>query len=532
MQNKEIHCQDFSRALLISADHLEKHQDILNNLNVFPVPDGDTGSNMAATFIPAVRELNIKSVKSCRDIASMVLPSFSHNSRGNSGFILSRFFKGFFSNAQTREKLCAEFMAQGFSRGLYEVNSSLFNPKAGTMVTIIEAMSRVLEEQKSIDLNQTLEAALNEARKVLNATPQMLPLLARAGVIDSGALGFIIIFEGLLAGLQKKDPPSELESSYRFEPSEIPIDSEAEEELSGQFCIELIIKKNGSSTKDLNGYLKTIGSSIALVNDTEMIKLHIHSDYPEKIINKMKDYGELDWQKVEDMHLQIQGNKDSSEMNPQNEVLLFSPGSGFTKIFKEMGLEHIIEYSVQLPSAGEILKVLKNIASPNVIILPNNGNILPSCQEASDRSGKNLYFISTTNIIQGLVCCYGYSENEDLENNLQAMRDSLDFAQSLFIYRSGDNRVFDGKSIAEKDYFVLQGNELKALGKEPVQVIWEAFESIDLSCLANITIFYKSDKELQKLTGIHHRLEQTYPDIELEILPGGQHQADWIISLE
>lgn len=533
MKSNSIHCQDFSRALLAGADHLEQYQEILNNLNVFPVPDGDTGSNLAATFIPAVRELKTKEVVNCRDIASMVLPSFSYNSRGNSGFILSRFFKGFFSGAEERDFLCSEFMATGFSRGLYEVNSSLFNPKAGTMITIIEAMTRILEERTNHHVDETLEAALEEARKALYDTPRMLPLLARAGVIDSGALGFILIFDGLLAGLRQENPPSEEETQYRFEPTDLPDDDVSEEESSRQFCIELIIKKNGSSvTDDLNDYLSEMGNSIALVNDEEMIKLHIHSDYPEQILEKMKNYGELDWQKVEDMHQQMQGSEDYSEINSQNEVLLFSPGSGFSRIFRDMGIEHVVDYAEQLPSAGEIIEVLKNISSPNIIVLPNNGNILPSCQEAAERSGKNIFFIPTKNIIQGLACSYGFSENEALENNLEAMKESLEFADSLFIYRSRDNRVFDGTSIEEGDYFALRQNDLAGVHQDLDTLLEQFVQEIDWDSLTNITFFYKDRNQQERLNPFIERLCEKYPEVEMEIVFGGQHQAEWILSLE
>lgn len=532
MKTKEIHSRAFSRALQISADHLDQHKSILDNLNVFPVPDGDTGSNMAGTFVPAVRPLIEDSIDSFQDIASCILPPLTQNSRGNSGFILSRFFKGFFSSTEICNTLSLLYLSEGFSKGLYEVNTSLFNPKAGTMVTIIEAMARSLEEYRREDLLEALEEAILSARRALSETPRMLPVLAKAGVIDSGALGFILIFEGILAGLSQRVLPMEEEQQYRFEPDPNAAATMADESNTRQYCVELSIRKEKPVGEgELGEFLQSMGDSIALVNDSEMIKLHIHSDYPEQILEHLQQYGELTRKKVEDMHMQMHSHSSESE-DADYAVLAFIPGEGFRPVLEEWGVHYCMVYGKTLPSPADIEFFLEDVKEEHIIMLPNNGNILPSCMALREKSDKQISIIPTSDIIEGISCCYGLSLDNKLQENMTSMKETRYMARALNLYKSSDNRNFDGTLIEENDFFTLQKDKICSTGKDFTETLIKGLTECELDTACSITLFYQMEELKEELDTLTERLNQQYPDLELDCLYGGQHQALIIASIE
>jgi len=529
----KIHCSQISDALLVSAQHLGLNRSILDNLNVFPVPDGDTGTNMVGTYVPAIQLLEKEHITSPRQIAEIILPYMNNNSRGNSGFILSRFFKGFFSKENNSEFLTTQDLAEGFSNGFYEVNSSLFNPIAGTMVTIIEAMKEVMQSSLDLVFINSLDLAVTKAIEVLFDTPKMLPILAKAGVIDSGALGFILIIEGILLGLTGNIPQRKEESTYRFDPDPSAIDKNAEGEQKNQFCTELTLHKTKSTDSfDIREYLQSMGDSIALVNTEEILKLHIHTNHPELIVKTLELYGEIRRKKIDDMFEQVSEKVKNEVFSEECSVVMFSPGSGFSQIFEELGIKHIISYSNILPSIGEITDVIQHIAESHLIILPNNNNILLSCMAAGDQIDKDISIIPTANVVQGLTCFYGYSENEHVETNVINMKECQNLASTLFLFKSSNMRTFGGSVLHKDDYFGLSDNSIYAVDPDFQTALIESLAHFSMEDFCNITLFYKNDAIQKKLEAVESEILKRFPQLEIELLFGGQHQAEVIISLE
>ena len=496
----QIHCSQISDALIVSAEHLGLNKSILDNLNVFPVPDGDTGSNMVGTYVPAIELLKNERVTSPSQIAEIILPYMNNNSRGNSGFILSRFFMGFFSKENRSEFLTTQDLAEGFSNGFYEVNSALFNPMAGTMVTIIEAMKEVMQSSLDLIFINSLDLAVSKAIEVLYDTPKMLPILAKAGVIDSGALGFILIIEGILLGLTGNIPQKKEESSYRFAPDPF---AQYESEERNQFCTELTLHKTKSTDSfDVREYLRSMGDSIALVNTDEILKLHIHTNHPELIVKTLELYGEIRRKKIDDMFEQVSDKIKNEVFSEECSVVMFSPGEGFSQIFEDLGIKHIISYSNILPSIGEITDIIKHIAESHLIILPNNNNILHSCMAAGNQIDKEISIIPTANVVQGLTCFYGYSENEHVEANVANMKECQNLASTLFLFRSAENRTFGGSILLKDDYFGLSENSIYAVSSDFKTALIESLARFPMEEFCNITLFYKDDavkKDLQRL---------------------------------
>ncbi|OHD77867.1 MAG: hypothetical protein A3J97_07490 [Spirochaetes bacterium RIFOXYC1_FULL_54_7] len=531
--------EDLKAAIIQGAEHLAKNHRILDRLNVFPVPDGDTGSNMVATLKAAVEDLKGRPALSIGDIATPMIEHLVRDSRGNSGFILAWFFTGFLKAAENYELFDRRALLEAFAHGAYQVNTSLFTPVEGTMITIIATMTRALRESPSLCLRENLSLAVAAGRVSLFETPRMLPLLAKAGVVDSGALGFIFIIEGMLhslaRGVQVPDPRSSIEEdeqSYRFTPDPAAFrDWNPMPEY--RFCTEVYVARTHShDDPGLRSFLQDRGNSIALVVDPGFIKLHIHTNEPQEILDRLKPFGDMGKSKIEDMHEQVRLFSTEGGNESTCAILACVPGPGFRPLLEALGVECSLVYLRDLPTAGEILEQLAAMDASHIILLPNNANILPSAITAKDMCGKEVAILPTRNIVQGMAAAYGYSENSTLDENLQSMRDCLEFADGLYLYRCGAASVFGDVNIPAGHYFVLHDEHVLSIADDPVSAVLEASATIDLKDKNNITIYTGNGFDDSLLQGILDGLAGINPTLEIEVYAGGQIRELLIISVE
>ncbi len=544
------------KCLQTAGEYLETNYDILDNLNVFPVPDGDTGTNMLSTFEAGVRSLRIRTEDNdtIQSIAGRLNAELMRNSRGNSGFILARFFHGFFQSTDQVPELTADQLATGFSSGLYHVHTSLFSPVEGTMITIIRAMTEALKTSVSASesvlatvshaahsIPVLLESAVSAGREALADTPRLLPILARAGVLDSGALGFIFLIEGFRRGLTGEPVLREKDEEYRFEP--VPqagrTDTEDNTAVDTRFfsyCTELCVNRvRDFSREEVSHFLSQRGNSIALVCEDEFLKLHIHTDQPQEIIEYMKLMGTVDHVKIDNLNEQV--SRYSSVTNPDADcaVLTFIPGEGYQEIFASLGVDHCILYTSHLPSVGEIIECIDNLPEQNIIVLPNNKNIIPAVLPAAEETKKHVSVIHTGTILQGLTTAYGYSANDCLEDNVTNMKDCLDLATGIYLYKSSMESGFDGRTIHPGEYFALCGENLASTGQDIVTVALESIRYCRASTAGgagNITFFYQDEKVFTHIRGLKETLCAEFDNPEIEYLYGGQYREALIISLE
>lgn len=531
--------------LFKAAESLEYNYEILNNLNVFPVPDGDTGTNMLSTFEAGVRVLKAAPAagfdrgSTIRDIAGRVNPELMKHSRGNSGFILARFFHGFFDAAGSAEALGGELLASGFAGGLFQVQTSLFSPVEGTMITIIRAMSEQLKARTADGGSaaapvELLDGAVEAGRAALEETPRLLPILAKAGVVDSGGLGFIILMEGFLRGLNGEAIPKETEENYRFAPLSVGNGGAPEEEKKFfGYCTEINVGKiRNFSREEISDFLKKRGDSIALVCEEDFLKLHIHTDDPQEIVTFMKSLGTVEHVKIDNLTEQVSRYTRAENAKEECAVLAFIPGEGFRDVFSSLGVEHCIHYTSHLPSAGEILDFLAGIREQHIIVLPNNRNILPAVMSASGQTSKNISILHTSTIIEGLTAAYGFSANDGFADNITGMKDCLDLATGIFIYQSTAESPFDGQIIGRGEYFALKGEQLLATGKELARVVLDSIRLSGVETIINISFFYQDTEVLEKIETLAAELVGSYDCPEIEYLHGGQFRETLIISLE
>jgi DAK2 domain fusion protein YloV len=526
-----IDARGLKAALLKGAEYLYLNQRILDNLNVFPVPDGDTGANMVATLQAGIRTLGESTVTSIGDISRCMKDELLRNSRGNSGFIIAWFFSGFFNVAERYEYLTKDSLLEGFSNGAYQVNSSLFTPVEGTMITIIASMTKALRECPGLDPETCLRQALYAGRESLFETPRLLPLLAKAGVVDSGALGFIFIMEGILRGFSNQAVAVELEETYRFKPDPaafrdwVPLPEY-------RYCTEVYVIALKASGENLGRFLQEKGNSIALVIDPGFIKLHIHTNDPHEILHHLEGFGTIEKSKIEDMHEQIGILATNNRQDASCSILACVPGPGFVAILEDLGVGRCLVYGTELPSAGALLEALSMVDAEAVIVLPNNSNILPAALLARDLSGRDVSILPTRNIIEGIAACYGYSENETMRENLSGMKECMNLVDSLLVYQSGTDSTFGERFIPSGYYFVIHGNDLASSGASLPETVSIALVSAGTAQKCNASVYTGKEFDNSLLSTVVRLIKEANPDLEVETHEGGQPRELLIISLE
>ena len=457
MKIESIGVPELKRSLKASADYLSLNTAILDNLNVFPVPDGDTGVNMLSTLEPAVQALLEDGRGGCAGAWELLSEQANRHSRGNSGFILACFLRGFARRLDDSGRITPELVRRGFGSGSYAARASLLSPVEGTMITIISAMAEAMAESETADIPELLRTAVARAREALFETPKLLPVLARAGVVDAGALGFIFVVEGMRRGLVGAELDSEEELQYRFEP-DLSIQQPAQESLRYRYCTELTVEKRGELPwQELKGFLQQLGDSIALVQEECYLKLHIHTDTPERISERMGELGTIVRSKVEDMAEQINAGAKTLQDHETLSVLAVIPGSGFEGIFRDLEAACCLCYGDRLPSCGEILEVLERMQGANIIVLPNEKNIIPVAKLAQEASAKNVFLLPTENVVQGITALYGFTGEDSAQQNLRGMTENIDLALCLKVYRSTRDSRYGEVTIRCGDYFLLRG---------------------------------------------------------------------------
>lgn len=533
-----------------AGEYLEQNHVLLNRLNVFPVPDGDTGTNMLSTFEAGIRSLEAESAgrngsETIDSIALSMNDELIKHSRGNSGFILARFFHGFFDANRGVPVLGVEEFTSGFAGGLFQVHSSLFTPVEGTMLTVIRGMSNVFKSCKhngnrGKSLSEALSSAIDAGREALAETPRLLPVLAKAGVPDSGALGFIFLMDGFYRGLTGESVLYEREEDYRFAPiltataSPAPVDTR-----SFGFCTEVTVgAPKPFSKEELSSFLEERGNSIALVCEEKFLKVHIHTDNPDEVVAFLSSIGSVDHMKIDNLGEQVSRFRAAENPEADCGLLAFVPGEGFEEIFRSIEVQHCFAYSSHLPSTGEILERVESLPEENIIILPNHTNILPAVMAASEKTSKHAAVIHSENIVQGLTAAYGYSGNDTIEENVGSMKDCLSLAVGLFIYRAAAESSFDGHCLRQGDYFAMSGGSLVAQGEGLQAVAVESIVRTKGAETCNISVFYRDEDSLHELhegTSFAEALSEAMKEMtppEIEYLYGGQSREALILSLE
>ena len=546
-----------AKMFLAGAKNLEVKKEWINELNVFPVPDGDTGTNMTLTIMSAVKEVNSLTEVNMYNLSKAISSGSLRGARGNSGVILSQLLRGFTKKIRDYEELNAEILAEAMEKAVETAYKAVMKPKEGTILTVAKGAAEKAAElaPESEDLNAFIEDVLAHAEYVLSQTPEMLPVLKEAGVVDSGGQGLLTVLQGAYDAFLGK------EIDLNFEMPEAKTEfvrpsKETEKEIKFGYCTEFIIMLENPLPDEevyaFKDFLNGIGDSIVLVADDELVKVHVHTNDPGKAISKALTYGQLTRMKIDNMREEHQEKliKDAEKMakeqaeqeekeeaaQPPKEVgfISVSVGKGMTEIFKELGVDYLIEGGQTMnPSTEDMLNAIAKVNAKTIYIFPNNKNIVLAANQARDLTeDKEIVVVPTKTIPQGITAMISYVPEKNSAENTEAMLQAIEHVKTGQItYAVRDTRI-DDKEIHEGDMMGIGDHGILAVGKDRMKVAKETVAQMVDDESEVISIYYGADTEEAEAEELATALEEAYPDCDVELNAGGQPIYYYVISVE
>lgn len=534
------------RDMFISGAHNICNQKAqVDALNVFPVPDGDTGTNMGMTITAAEKELLLHSDKTAGEIAKIVSSALLKGARGNSGVILSLLFRGFAKGMEGKVEADGETIAEGFSAGVKAAYQAVMKPTEGTILTV----ARVAAEKTTTfavhnkDALEVFEYYIEQANITLNQTPEMLPVLKQAGVVDAGGKGFLVILEGMLHTLKTGEIIEGGEVVQTPQTVDFAEFNKFDtEEIKFAYCTEFIINKDTTKKKKvsaLRSYLESIGDCVVAVEDDDIIKVHVHTNHPGRAIEEALTFGMLATLKVENMKLQHEANIASQaaseapkEMKPYAFVSVCA-GEGITGVFKDLGIDEIVGGGQTMnPSTEDILEAVERAPSETVIVLPNNKNIILSAEQCVELTQKKVIIIPTRTIPQGITAMLGFSPEQSAQENEEAMKECVGNVKTAHITYAARDSVFDGKEIKEGQLLGLLENSVSFVEDDMVELAGKLLAPMIDEYTSYISIFYGEGTDAEQAEAVRARVQELAPDAEVVTLEGGQPVYSYIISVE
>ena len=554
VNNKTIDARILSRMFLAGAKNLEAKKEWINELNVFPVPDGDTGTNMTMTIMAAAAEVGSLGDTDMESLAKAISSGSLRGARGNSGVILSQLLRGFTKSVKTKEELDAKAIAAAMEKGVETAYKAVMKPKEGTILTVArEAAAKAVElAETAEDLDTFFQAVIAHAEETLAKTPEMLPVLKEAGVVDSGGQGLLEVYHGAYDGFLGK----EIDYTQFGEakgPAVTKIGAQAEADIKFGYCTEFIIlldKPMAEETEhEFKKFLMSLGDSIVLVADDEIVKVHVHTNHPGQAIEKALTFGALSRMKIDNMREEHQEKliKDAEKLakeqeekeaaaQPSKEVgfISVSVGNGMTEIFKELGVDYLIEGGQTMnPSTEDMLNAIARVNAKTIYIFPNNKNIILAANQARDLTeDKEIVVVPTKTIPQGITAMISYVPEKNSAENTEAMLQAIERVKTGQVtYAVRDTRI-DDKEIHEGDIMGIGDHGILAVGKDRLEVTKETVAEMVDDESEVISIYYGADTEKAEAEELAAAIEEEYPDCDVELNAGGQPIYYYVISVE
>ena len=535
---------DLRRMIISAAATIENRKQKLNDLNVFPVPDGDTGTNMSMTINAAAQDLRRLEDPSLEKAASAAASAMLRGARGNSGVILSLLFRGISKRLKGVEICDGVLWAEALQEGVDAAYKAVMKPAEGTILTVARLAAAKAREaaQENNYFEFVHEAALQEARVALANTPEQNPVLKKANVVDAGGKGWVYVlkaFYGVLQGEEVAEP--EVEDRPRVS-EQANFDDFDTEEITFTYCTEFIIQRENDNDPDkLREFLSSLGDSLVLVDDEEIIKVHVHTNDPGKALHEAIDYGSFVTVKIENMRLQhtekvmTENEKAPKIAEPEKAfgVVSVCVGEGIADVFTNLGVDGLISGGQTMnPSTQDILEVVNKVPAETVYVLPNNKNIIMAAQQVDALTPKNVVVIPSKTIPQGITAMLNFNPDGTDEENVEAMTAALATVDTMQITYAARNSDFDGHLIHEGDYLALYGSALFGTSKDIKVLLKSLAEKVRDEGKDYITIYYGADvkeKHAQKAADI---FAEICPDADVNLLSGGQPVYYYLISAE
>ena len=555
MATKVIDAQLLQKAFIAGAYNLERNKDYINELNVFPVPDGDTGSNMSLTIMASAREVSALENPSMDELSKKISSGSLRGARGNSGVILSQLLRGFCKEIKGKKQITVSVLADGFVRAVETAYKAVMKPKEGTILTVAKGVAEKAVELSEMDMDfETLgQEILDHGNEVLKQTPELLPVLKEAGVVDSGGQGLMEFLTGAYNGLTGKEEIKEPVTSGGAAKAQTMSSEEIDtSHIKYGYCTEFIImlekEYNAEIEAKFKEFLTSIGDSLVVVSDDEIVKVHVHTNHPGLAFEKGLEYGSLTSMKVDNMReehkekvIHEQDRKKAAEQEAAKEepkkpfgFVAVSVGEGLNDIFKDLGVDHIIEGGQTMnPSTEDVLDAISKVNAETVFVFPNNKNIILAANQAAEiEEEKQVIVIPTKTSPQGISALISFDETATAEANQAGMEDAITAVKSGQVTYAVRDTSIDGKEIKTGDYMGIDDVGIQAVGQDITEVVKDLIGAMADEDSELLSIYYGSDVEEEKANALVEAVQAAYPDFEVEAHAGGQPIYYYILSLE
>ena len=553
MATKTINVDVLAKMFLAGAQNIEAKKDYINELNVFPVPDGDTGTNMSMTIMSAAKEVTALNKPAMKDLAKAISSGSLRGARGNSGVILSQLLRGFTKAIKEEKEIDVLALAAACQRARDTAYKAVMKPKEGTILTVASGIATKAAEmaEETDDLEVFIPAVIEHAQDVLNQTPEMLPVLKEAGVVDSGGQGLLEVMRGAYDAFQGKEIDySAIEASAgtkMVKPSE-----QAETEIKFGYCTEFIIMLEKEFTAkdetEFKAYLESIGDSIVCVADDDIVKIHVHTNDPGLAIQRALTYGQLSRMKIDNMREEHQERliKDAEKLaaqqaeakkaEPRKEVgfIAVSIGEGMNEIFRELGADYIIEGGQTMnPSTEDMLNAIDQVNAEHIFILPNNKNIILAANQAQTLTeDKDIIVVPSKTVPQGITAIINYMPDADAQTNLEAMIEGIGNVKTGQVTYAVRDTHIDDKEIHEGDIMGIGDSGMLAVGKDVESTALKTLRAMVDDESELISIYYGEDVKESEAEAFYEKAQEAFSGCEIELHNGGQPIYYYMISVE
>ena len=541
---KTINGSDFSRLMISAAAAIEINKQKLNELNVFPVPDGDTGTNMSMTINAASADLRKAADPNLEQASAIAASAMLRGARGNSGVILSLLLRGISRKLRGAEECDGVLWAAALQEGVDAAYKAVMKPAEGTILTVarLAAAKAVRTAKNNKDFEAVHAAAIAEAQVALADTINMNPVLKKAGVVDAGGKGWLLVLEAMMSALQGEDivvPEGDVVAEAKEQADFSSFDTE---DITFTYCTEFIIsRENNKDPEALRAFLNELGDSLVLVDDDEIIKVHVHTNDPGAALHEAVSYGSFVTVKIENMRLQhtdkVMEEKDTAPKIAEPEktfgVVSVCAGDGLATVFQDLGVDGIISGGQTMnPSTQDILEAVNKVPAETVFVLPNNKNIIMAAQQVDALTPKHVVVIPSKTVPQGVTAMLSFNPDGSEEENVEALTEALSTVDTMQITYAARNSDFDGYDIHEGDYLAIYGSALFGTDRDITVLLKSLAEKVNENGQSYITIYYGADITEEQAQIAADIFTEVCPDADVNLLCGGQPVYYYLISAE
>lgn len=549
---KEIDSKKFRDMVRVATHRLGRNAEFINSLNVFPVPDGDTGTNMNLTIESGAKAVAQNNSDSVGDLTESLAKGMLMGARGNSGVISSQLFRGVYKATQGMKTLNAQELANAFSNGVATAYKGVMKPVEGTILTVarIGAQEGANKANETDDVAEVMKAIVEGAKRALKSTPDLLPVLKQVGVVDSGGQGLLFIYEGFLEGLLGE------EFADRYQPDEGEMDEMinamhhqsvqsqlSTKDIANGYCTEIMVDltadvpaKKTFNLDEFREHLSKLGDSLLAVSDEEVAKVHIHTEQPGAVFAYGSQFGQLGKIKIDNMRIQhetIVNNNEENQESVDFAVIAVASGNGIRKLFESEGVNRIISGGQTMnPSTQDIIDSIKKSGAKKAIVMPNNGNIIMAAKQAAEVSDIPVGIVPTKTISQGLTAMLSFDPDDSLADNVANMTDALDTVVSGEVTKANRDTTINDIAIHQGDFLGIVDGDIKVAASDLIVAASSMIEKMLDEDSEIITVMYGRDSNKKEAQRLVDELKKKHDDLEFELHDGGQPVYNFLISVE